>query len=111
MARFRRAELTRYGAPAAFLVAATIAVLAVRAGLHEDSTVPTTPTTSLVRTAPIPATSAPGRRKKRVYYELRAGDTLETVAARFDTTVHQLLLFNPGVKPTSLRVGQKLRVH
>jgi LysM repeat protein len=110
VARLGRAGLTRYGAPAAFLAAATVAVLLVRAGLKEDEAVPTTPTAAAtVRAAPAPAQTT-AKRRRRAYYRLEAGDTLETVATKYDTTVHQLLLFNTGVKPTSLRIGQKLRV-
>jgi LysM repeat protein len=110
VARLGRVELTRYGAPAALLAAATVAVLLVRAGLKEDAGVPTTPTAAAtVRSVPTPAQTT-AKRPRRAYHRLEAGDTLETVATKYDTTVHQLLLFNPGVKPTSLRIGQKLRV-
>jgi LysM repeat protein len=32
------------------------------------------------------------------------------VAIKFDTTVEQLLALNPGVEPTNLIVGQRVRV-
>ena len=63
----RRQELTRYGAPAAFLAAVTIAVILIKAGLNGGSgstttveahpttstaTKPTTTTTKLVLTGP-----------------------------------------------------------
>jgi hypothetical protein len=35
---------------------------------------------------------------------------LSDVAIRFDTTVDELLLLNPGIEPTSLEVGQRIRV-
>jgi len=38
------------------------------------------------------------------------GDTLGTVADRYDTTVEALVELNPGVDPTGLQVGQRLRV-
>jgi hypothetical protein len=104
-----RAGLARYVAPAAFLAAATVAVLLVRAGLKDEASVPTTPRTSFVRRATTAARIV-RKRPKRVYYRLEAGDTLHSVALKFDTTVPQLLRYNPGVEPTSLRVGQKLRV-
>jgi spore germination protein YaaH len=91
----------------AFLAAATIAVLLVRSGLQTDSAkepraVPT------VTTAPErPTTTGPARRR---FYRLRAGGTLSDVAIRFDTTVDRLLLLNPGIEPTNLEVGQRIRV-
>jgi len=32
------------------------------------------------------------------------------VAIRFDTTVEDLLALNPGIEPTNLEVGQRIRV-
>ncbi len=104
MERGWRAEVKRYGAPAAFLLAVTIAVLLVRSGLRQDSA--TTPVTTSVRTT----TTTPAARRPR-YYKLRAGETLSDVAVRFDTTVDRLLALNPHVKPTALIVGQRIRVH
>ena len=38
------------------------------------------------------------------------GDTLESIAAKFDTTVDDLLALNPGIDPLALSPGQKIRV-
>ena len=98
-----RAPLARFGAPIAFLVAVTVAVLLVRAGLDSGSSSNgSTPTTPVTDTA-----SQPGGRQ---YYRIRTGDTLGGVAARFDTTVVALLALNPDVRPNSLTIGQRLRV-
>jgi len=98
-----RAELKRYGAPAAFLLAVTIAVLLVRSGVrHHAAPAPVTTTVETTTTAPV-------TRRPR-YYKLRAGETLSDVAVRFNTTVEQLLALNPHVKPTALIVGQRIRV-
>ncbi|MGZ4256829.1 MAG: LysM peptidoglycan-binding domain-containing protein [Gaiellaceae bacterium] len=102
MARGWRAEVKRYGAPAAFLLAVTIAVLLVRSGLQQASAPPVTTT---VRTT----TTAPVKHGPR-YYRLRAGETLSDVAVRFNTTVERLLALNPHVKPTALTVGERIRV-
>jgi LysM repeat protein len=32
------------------------------------------------------------------------------VAIRFDTPVEELLALNPGIEPTNLNVGQRIRV-
>lgn len=113
MARWgSRAALVRFAAPAAFLAAATIAVLLVRAGLHGESSIaPTAPLPTVRTVATAPTTTATETRERRgQYYVVQRGDTLDQIATRFDTTVEQLLLLNPGVEPTSLRIGQKLRV-
>jgi LysM repeat protein len=106
-----RGQAKRYGAPAAFLAAVTIAVLLVRSGLQSGSspnatTLPTVPTTTASTTAPTTTASERAR-----FYRLRAGETLSDVAIRFDTTVDELLLLNPGIEPTSLEVGQRIRVN
>jgi len=118
-----RRELTRYGAPAAFLVAVTIAVLLVKAGLNggDGSTTtlgaPTTTraatttsptTTKLVLTNP-PATTTTTPQEGE-YYVIESGDTLGTIAEKYGTTVEELVRLNPGVDPTALRVGDRIRV-
>ena len=42
---------------------------------------------------------------------IEAGDTLDVVADRFDTTVERLLVLNPDVDPVALRIGQRIRVN
>ena len=118
----RRRELTRYGAPALFLLAVTIAVLLVKAGLDDgsqDETVaaPTTsaqttnaaaPTTTITLTdSGTVSTTAPANAQ---YYVIQGGDTLGEVAAKYNTTVDQLLTLNPGVDPSALQPGQRIRV-
>jgi LysM repeat protein len=117
----RRRELTRYGAPAAFLAAVTIAVLLIKAGLSGGSETvstvgalptgsPTTTqartTTKLVLTGATTTTEAPGA----AYYVIQSGDTLGSVAVKYDTTVEELIRLNPDVDPTALTVGQRIRV-
>jgi LysM repeat protein len=55
------------------------------------------------------AQAAPLNPQRERYYVIRAGDTLEAVARRLRTSVERLLALNPGVEPTSLRIGQKIR--
>jgi LysM repeat protein len=121
-----RQQVTHYGAPAAFLAAVTIAVILIKAGLNGGSgstttvglpttstaTKPATTTTKLVLTAPqgstttTTETTAPGAE----YYVVQAGDTLGSMAAKYNTTVDELMTLNPGVDPTALHIGQKVRV-
>jgi LysM repeat protein len=104
-----RGQAKRYGAPAAFLLAVTIAVLLVRSGLQSDpaSSSTTTPTTQTVETTP---STTPVPVKQRRFYRLREGETLSDVAVKFNTTVEQLLALNPGIQPTNLIIGQRIRV-
>jgi LysM repeat protein len=107
------ARLARWGAPAAFLVAATVAVLLVRAGLSngEDSAPPPQATTAATTTAePVTTggtTTAPNGAE---FYEIQAGDTLAVIADRYGTTVEELLVLNPDVDPVALTVGDRIRV-
>jgi LysM repeat protein len=103
--------LKRYGAPAAFLAAVTIAVLLVRSGLQTKDSPGTTSvatTRSTSTTTGTISTATTVRRKQ--FYRLRIGETLSDVAIRFDTTVEDLLALNPGIEPTNLTVGQRIRV-
>lgn len=111
----RRAELARFLAPAAFLLALTIAVLLVRAGVGGGGgDGGGTPLTGLVTertatTATTPTSTRPKRPARR-FYTIQPGDTLAIVAAKVGTTSEKLLALNPGIDPHSLRIGQKVRV-
>jgi LysM repeat protein len=111
MTLLTRARLARLAAPAAFLLAVTVAVLLVRSGLeggsNGDSTTLTATSTASSTTTTISTT--PKRPRRRVY-TIQSGDTLAGVASRFGTTVEKLLALNPEIDPRSLRVGQKIRV-
>jgi LysM repeat protein len=117
----RRRELKRFGVPAAFLLAVTIAVLLIKAGLdNSDATTKTsTPTTTartttqatttkLVLTAP-PATTTTAPANAQ-YYVIETGDTLGGIAAKYDTTVDELLTLNPDLDPNALQPGTRIRV-
>jgi LysM repeat protein len=104
-----RNQAKRYGAPLAFLLAVTIAVLLVRSGLNSDAA-PTTTSAPATTTAATLTTRTTTPLRQRRFYRLRPGETLSDVAIRFDTTVAQLLVLNPGIEPTNLTVGQRVRV-
>jgi LysM repeat protein len=124
----RRQQLTRYGAPAAFLAAVTIAVILIKAGLNGGSGSTTTvglfPTTTATATKPATTTklvlttpqgtsattetetTTPGAE----YYVVQSGDTLGSIAQKYTATVDELMTLNPGVDPTALHIGQRIRV-
>ena len=121
----RRRELTRYGAPAVFLAAVTIAVILIKAGLNGGTGSTTTvglsttaatttkpTTTKLVLTAP-PSTTATTTETTTAgaqYYVVQSGDTLGSIAQKYGTTVDALTTLNPGIDPTALHIGQRIRV-
>ncbi len=99
-----RATAARYGAPLAFLAAVTVAVLLVRAGLDEGSrSQGASPPPAATRTTPA---SQAGTR----FYRIRRGDTLAVIAPRFGLTEAELIGLNPGIEPTALLIGERIRV-
>src|SRR3954454_2971055 len=113
----------RYAAPAAFLLAATIAVLLIRSGLRPETTTttgaartatqphPTTTTKKSARrrpttTAAVTTTTAAGPR----FWVVRAGDTFAVISAKTGVPVATIEQLNPNVKSTSLFIGQRLRL-
>ena len=123
----RRKELARYGAPAAFLAAVTIAVILIKSGLSGGSgstttvglfptttrtaTTTTATTTKLVLTTPqaTTATTTETTTPGAEYYAVKSGDTLGSIAQKYGTTVDELMTLNPGIDPTALRIGQRIR--
>ena len=116
--RDRRRSAARIAAPAALLAGLTVAALLIRAGLdgNEARPVATLPTT----TATVPATTEetptePTRTTTETtggaqFYEIESGDTLESIAADYGTTVEVLLELNPDLDPVALTVGQRIRI-
>jgi LysM repeat protein len=105
-----RMWIYRIAAPAAFFLAATILVLLIQKGLDSGSSAATT--TAGTPTVSVPTDTEPtntGKNKKKIYH-VKVGDTLESIAAKFDTTVDDLLALNPGIDPLALSPGQKIRV-
>ena len=105
-----RSRVTHWVAPIAFLAAITIGALFIRAGFeqgkhHQAQTQTTTVTTKKKK-------HGNGRRQHvaRRYYTIQTGDTLAAIAVKNGTTVVRLQQLNPGINPTALRVGQKIRV-
>ncbi len=115
-----RANLARFGAPAAFLAGVTIAVLVVRAGLSASDGTPTTSVTTATATATGRTTTRPRTTRTRTtatttaeqprFYTIEEGDTYGSIAAEFDTTADRLRELNPDVDPTQLTIGQRIRV-
>ena len=110
-----RANVARFGAPAAFLAGVTVAVLLIRAGLGASDE-PATPATTAT-TASRPATTTTTRETTSAtttsaerFYTVEPGDTYGSIAAEFGTTVDSLRELNPDVDETQLTIGQRIRV-
>jgi LysM repeat protein len=103
----RRLWAARFVAPLAFFAAATILIILIQSGLNGGSAdTPTTATPTI--TLPPPTTTAKSTKKR--FYRVKSGDTLESIAAKFDTTVDDLLTLNPDVDPLALSPRQRIRV-
>ena len=101
-------EWRRYAAPAAFLVAVTIAVALVRSGLEHGSSGArtTTTTTRTIPSSPQVSTTANGRE----YWKVRAGDTFGVISTQTGVSVARIQRLNPKVTSTSLFIGEKVRI-
>ncbi|HEX6762005.1 MAG TPA: LysM domain-containing protein [Gaiellaceae bacterium] len=88
-----------YAAPAAFLVAATIAVVLIRAGFESGSAA--TPAASVV--------TSTGKTAPR-YWSVRAGDTFAIIARQTGVSIAVIRRLNPGVNSTALFIGERIRV-
>ena len=97
----------RYAAPAAFLLAVTIAVVLVRSGLeHSPSTGSTSSTTRAIPPSPQVSTTA----NKREYWTVRAGDTFGVISSKTGVSVARIQRLNPKVTSTSLFIGERVRI-
>jgi hypothetical protein len=103
----REQEWRRYAAPAAFLLAVTVAVILVRSGLeHGPSNPRATTTTRRIPPSPQVSTTA----NNREYWRVRAGDTFGVISAKTGVSVARIQRLNPKVTSTSLFIGEKVRI-
>lgn len=101
-------HLAHFGVPLLFLLAVTIVVLIVHGGFSSgsqshvaSSSTKKSTTTALTTTQPV---------AKAKTYTVQTGDTLGAIAVRFHVSVDDIVALNPGIQPTALRVGQKIKV-
>ena len=106
-----RRRFTRFAAPVAFLAAITIGALVVRSGFEHGKHHAQTPTTTVTAKTKTKKKKHPHAHKRGLQtYTVQSGDTFASIATKEGTTVAKLEQLNPGVDPTALRVGQKIRV-
>jgi hypothetical protein len=92
-----------FAAPAAFLLAATIAVVVFRSVHH------TAPPTPPARGFGLYQSKTPIPPPKR-FYRIAAGDTFAAVAAKTGVPLVRIRTLNPSVAPTALFIGEKIRL-
>jgi LysM repeat protein len=112
----RGEDWRRYAAPAAFLLAATIAVILIRSGLQAGGSSPattgpapvtvrktvSTATTTTSKTTPTKATAR--------FWTVQAGDTFGVISSKTGVPVATIEQLNPNVKSTSLFIGEKIKL-
>jgi LysM repeat protein len=105
-------SLRRYAAPAAFLLAATLLLLVVRAMLDDEPARATVPSSAAraVRPADAKVRKPAKPRVQHAIHVIQTGETLGAVAEHYRTSVTELLELNPGIDPAALQVGQQVRV-
>jgi LysM repeat protein len=101
-----RTWAARLAAPLAFFAAATVLILLVQSGLRDEAD----SGTNLAPPITTPTTEVTTTTTKRKRYRVQRGDTLESIAEKFDTTVEALIELNPDIDPLALRPGQRIRI-
>ncbi len=105
----------RYAAPAAFLLAATVAIVLVRSGMEaggdarrETTAVPTVTrkrvSTTTTRRRPTKTT------KGQAFWTVQAGDTFGVISTKSGVPVATIVRLNPKVSSTSLFIGERIRL-
>lgn len=109
--RERRGRAAHFGVPVLFLVGVTVLVLLIRSGLEAGSSGPATTTASVTQPSTTTASTHTGTTRRGArYYTVQRGDTFGSISAKTGVAVSQIERLNPGVSPTALHVGQRLRV-
>src|SRR6476646_6763694 len=110
----------RYVAPAAFLLAATIAIVLIRAGI--DSGRDHRSTSTVVLPAPahkrVSTTSSKPKHTStsttttagEQFWTVQAGDTFSVIASKSGVPVATIQQLNPTASSTTLHIGEKIRI-
>jgi LysM repeat protein len=111
----QRDDWRRYAAPAAFLLAVTVAVVLIRSGLHAGRPVgantPAAPTVPHKRVSTTTTTHvSTSKSTAKGYWTVKAGDTFGVISSQTGVPLATLQQLNPKVSSTSLFIGEKIRV-
>jgi LysM repeat protein len=108
----------RYAAPAAFLLAATAAIVLVRSGIDAGDDAGTRNGSVPVITRKHVATTTTTTTKRhtttttssRAFWTVQAGDTFGVISTKTGVPVATIERLNPNVSSTSLFIGEKIRL-
>lgn len=94
----------------ALLFTAGAVYLVVHSHIHGSGPGSTTPATTtqphLTQGTRLPAT----HRKPRKFYTVKPGNTLSGIAAQTGVSISTIQQLNPGLNPSALQTGQRLRL-
>jgi LysM repeat protein len=103
----------RYLAPAAFLLAATIAVVLIRSGVEAGgsrhgttSGAPAAPRHVVATTSATTTKVSPRKR----FWIVGAGDTFAVISSKSGVPVATIVRLNPKAHSTSLFIGERIRL-
>lgn len=113
-----RDDWRRYVAPAAFLLAATIAIVLIRAGIdsghdHAAKTtviVPQTPYKRVSTTASKSKTKRTSTTTGKQFWTVQAGDTFSVISSKSGVPIATIQELNPNASSTTLHIGEKIRI-
>jgi LysM repeat protein len=111
-----RIWIARFAAPLAFFFAATVLVILVQRALESDAGEAGTNSTSTEEVDTGPVTTAPDqttplpRGCRKALYAVKSGDTLESIAAKCEVPLSDLLELNPEIDPLTLNPGDRIRI-
>ena len=107
-----RADWRRYAAPAAFLLAVTIAVILIRSGINSGKSTPpaAAPATTISHGTTTTTKKAKKPRPTQRYWTVQAGDTFNVISAKTGVPLATIARLNPNASSTSLFIGEKIRI-
>jgi LysM repeat protein len=110
----RRDDWRRYAAPAAFLLAVTLAVVLIRSGINSGKS-PAAVTTAPSRSQVTTTTTTTKKKTKKApssqrYWTVEAGDTFNVISSKTGVPVATIARLNPNASSTSLFIGERIRI-
>jgi hypothetical protein len=112
----RSDDWRRYAAPAAFLLAATVAIVLVRSGMDAGNDAGTRTRSIPTLTRKQVATTTTTKRHTttstsgQAFWTVQAGDTFGVISTKSGVPVATIERLNPNVSSTSLFIGEKIRL-
>jgi len=107
----------RYAAPAAFLLAATVAIVLVRSGMDAGNdagtrtrSIPTLPRKHVATTTTTTRRHTTTSTSGQAFWTVQAGDTFGVISTKSGVPVATIERLNPNVSSTSLFIGEKIRL-